>query len=418
MSWTVYNLTVPLVQVISVLLEVVCLVCLVGFFKPRKPELDLKGAPFKTQCQTAENQKSPARCQMWNSLVEDLASRSISIEDLLRFWSRLGSEVMPHYQPLVSKTKDVVRMAVVPLSRSAHGGGDCFARTLNPNDRSLPSVMVTHNWSNVFLHLVAAVVADALGESTYGDIANEMIDNGIDQLLDKLGSASSTRVWICAFCVNQHRSICGGFGDPPCDGSKDSEAYSRWEDNRRDTVTGEVFQTCNCNLEKVFSGVSSEMNKFDDMMALLKQIKDDFRHLVAVDADFQLFSRAWCVAELVQAHYSGLQQSVQIISDAELDVYDLDSEAFYKLATLSVVNCEASRPEDKADILSKIEDVEEFDGQLQVAIFGDRGLLRKHFSGLGFLEVAARVARRCNQVALRSSSSMLTEGDSATATNV
>ena len=68
--------------------------------------------------------------------------------------------------------------------------------------------------------------------------------------------------------------------------------------------------------------------------------------------------------------------------------------AYKKLAMLDVDNCMASRPEDKEDILAKIADKKQFNATLQIVIFGDRGLLRQKFEGLGAVEAAARVARR------------------------
>lgn len=35
--------------------------------------------------------------------------------------------------------------------------------------------MVTHNWSNLFLHLVAAILADALGKDYYHGIAEKLL---------------------------------------------------------------------------------------------------------------------------------------------------------------------------------------------------------------------------------------------------
>ena len=43
------------------------------------------------------------------------------------------------------------------------------------------------------------------------------------------------------------------------------------------------------------------MNKFDDMIEYLAARDPDFGQVIAVDGDFVLFSRAWCVAEIVMA---------------------------------------------------------------------------------------------------------------------
>ena len=61
------------------------------------------------------------------------------------------------------------------------------------------------------------------------------------------------RYWICAFSVNQHTGICAS--PPPSDS------------------TGYAITPCGCSTAKHFSGELSEMNKFDDMMAYLKDSK-------------------------------------------------------------------------------------------------------------------------------------------------
>lgn len=388
-TWNLYATVVPLVQTFSVLLELACSIVLAGFFSPKRPSLQLQdGAPFKRVVSPRSMMTNPE----WVTIVEDLASRSISAVQLLEFWDRLGpdGDLMPSYRPQVSTTNDVVRQAIIPLS-SSMSDGECFARCLNPNSRNHPSVMVTHNWGNLFLHLVAAVVADALGEPTYELIAFEMVSGGVAGYLHRLRDAKlDTRYWICAFCVNQHSSICSSFGIPP---ETSSGAYHVWDSNRRDTVTGEIFPACECKQTKIYEGIHSEMNKFDDMMAVLRSWEPNFRHLVAVDRQFHIFSRAWCVAELVEAHNSCIPQTVQIHSDRDLDQGD---NVFVRLAKLTVADCTASRPEDKEEILARISDIPAFDAHLQMAVFGQRGLLRMEMWGFGVLDVAARIARRCD----------------------
>jgi hypothetical protein len=220
---------------------------------------------------------------------------------LLDFYEQLGrpGSCMPMYNPKVSTTNDVVRHAIIPMSR-AGAYGRAYANLGDPAARKVPPTrMVTHNWDNTFLDLVSAIVADALNEGAYEHIANQLADGHtgkIRQLVASVG-ALQLRYWICAFCVNQHAGICGGFGPQPAEGA----ARRRFEKNRRDTATNEVFELCHCRTPKVFSGDQCEMNKFDDMMALLHGRNRSFTQLVAVDREFDIFTRAWCVAELVQA---------------------------------------------------------------------------------------------------------------------
>ena len=86
------------------------------------------------------------------------------------------------------------------------------------------------------------------------------------------------------FSVNQHASICGGFG--PCPDTADG--YSQWDAKRRNSVTGaaqlqaaagaaavqrpcppkEIFPLCGCKRKKYFNNEAAltELNKFDDLM--------------------------------------------------------------------------------------------------------------------------------------------------------
>lgn len=54
------------------------------------------------------------------------------------------------------------------------------------------------------------------------------------------------------------------------------------------------------------------------MMALLAAGSPDFSQVVAVDTSFGLFTRAWCVAELVKADETGLKQHVKMHSSSVL----------------------------------------------------------------------------------------------------
>merc|ERR1711879_882136 len=101
------------------------------------------------------------------------------------------------------------------------------------------------------------------------------------------------------------------------------------------------------------------MNKFDDMMRYLHNLDERFAQVVAVDKNFDLFWRAWCQAELVEAAVSELRQVIKIHSAKAFD------DNCDKLENLKIEHCEASRPQDKEFILSKIEDKAAFNAQLQ-----------------------------------------------------
>merc|ERR1719401_314701 len=186
----------------------------------------------------------------------------------------MEDNVMPSFDARRSTTNDVVRQAIIPLSRdSAPGvGGKALASVWSHDIHLRAHCMVTHNWSNTFLHLVAGVLADAVGEDCYHDVAEELLSGAdgranLAAALEQAGTMDRV-VWICAFSINQHAGICGGFGPPP---DQESTSYLEWDAKRRDSVSGEKFAVCSCRQPKAFNDTPStcEMNKFDDMMRFL-----------------------------------------------------------------------------------------------------------------------------------------------------
>merc|ERR1712159_514670 len=149
--------------------------------------------------------------------------------------------------------------------------------------------MVTHHWGHLFSHLIAAVVADALDATLYSHILERMRPGRIRELMLQVqehGTWGST-YWISAFCVNHHRSICGSFVPDPLN------------PHNLDSV-GFRMHACNCGLEKYTNGMLCELNKFDDMLNLLSHRVHGLSHVIVVDVEFNVFSRAWCVAEMME----------------------------------------------------------------------------------------------------------------------
>ncbi|CAE8611157.1 unnamed protein product [Polarella glacialis] len=406
-------------QILSPPLESMCLFIICVFFQTEHPELFLKEQNSMGNTSTSQeldaDASSPGGQQSsassWDKTVQSLSARSLEVEELLELFCRLGPRrdasgaeaVMPSYHPWLSTTSDVVRGAIIPLSRAGDCGlayANCLPGATASTATTLPDCMVSHTWSALFLDLVAAVVADALELDEYGKVAQRLAETrGAQKLLQEVRRKSCQRYWICAFCVNQHAGICNGFGSEPTPGS---DQHSRWDAGRRDTVTGGFFGLCSCSEPKYVDGPMCEMNKFDDMMGLLQHRQPNLRHLVAVDRRFELFSRAWCVAELIQSYLSNLPQTVLLLSNRALDVQAECLETYDFLATLTVLECKASREEDRLQILAKIPDVHEFDVQLQAVIFGSRGLLRNALAGFDRVDAAARAARRAASAAAAS----------------
>ena len=210
----------------------------------------------------------------WEAKVRELAGRGISLRELLRFYRRLGSEIMLSYQSDVHTTNDVVRLAIIPLTAASCSS---YAELVNGNESLMPKKMVTHNWSNLFRDLLASVVADAIGEHTFELISALLSDeagvNALEQIIELQGNLEVV-YWICAFSVNQHAGICG--------------------ENPRgdvDPVTMLPHPVCSCRRPKFFNetpplndsgeSILCEMNKFDDMMSFLASTDPSFSEVVA-----------------------------------------------------------------------------------------------------------------------------------------
>lgn len=202
--------------------------------------------------------------------VRELAHRGIELGALLDFYGKLW-ELMPDFEAEESTTAEVVKAAIIPASAKEGLAYSSIAHT----EPRMATRMVSHNWANKFSHLVAAVVADAFDIPLYEDLVTQMLPSSLPQLIEELRKAGrlETVYWICAFSVNQHRSIC-------------------------------KRQGCNCDSVMHLSGSPEcEMDKFDDMMEYMfhdtKGTPGTRRHVVAMDKHGELFSRAWVVAELV-----------------------------------------------------------------------------------------------------------------------
>jgi hypothetical protein len=289
--------------------------------------------------------------------VEELANRAISLEHLLQFYRRLGKDVMGDFDPRVNTTFDVVQQAIIPLTAPSRRS---LAEDLMGESATRPDKMVTHNWSNLFRDLMAAVIADALNEESYAIVAF-FLDNSIDTIEEFLRDTGKLNqsYWICAFSVNQHISIC------EC---ADCQCGSVSISNDTPPLNSEG------------QSIPCEMNKFDDMMELLAASNVEFEHVIAVDKCFDLFDRAWCIAEIYCASKMGMRQHVKPFSLRSLESNQT------KLNNLRIEEMRATRMEDVQYILSKIHDKDAFNTQLHDLIF--KSLL----ADWGFLDSEQRMA--------------------------
>ncbi len=136
------------------------------------------------------------------------------------------------------------------------------------------------------------------------------------------------------------------------------------------------------------------MNKVDDMIAVLSREVPDFKQLIAIAKHFDLFTRVWCAADLVEAHNADIPQNICLRSKKALDGNTGDLGVHIELAMLTVADCSATCMEDKVTIMARISDIAEFDAQLQAAIFGSSVLFGKELVGFDVVYAAARTALR------------------------
>jgi hypothetical protein len=327
--------------------------------------------------------------------AEDMAMRGITLEQLLDFCAALMSNSHPcidyHFDPRRATTNEVVRCAIIPLSRRGLDGlsfpNSSLATRLNGGHPRFPQTMVSHHWQNLFTHLVAAVLADGLGLATYHDVAEMICKGRLEEIRVKLAEreALNKSCWICAFAVDQHSAICADFGQEP----RAKKERQMWEERRRHVVTGLVYPLCTCGQDKFFhdSYEACEMNKFDAMMVFLHR-NHGLRHVIAADASFEMFSRAWVVAEMVKGREEGISQFLMAHSSKSIDL------AYRDLRDLDVQQCRASREEDAEAILNSIHDIEAFNETLRHLVFSHEGLLASWMSGASRLAKIGRIVAR------------------------
>ena len=239
---------------------------------------------------------------------------------------------------------------------------------VNEKTGTLPTKMVTHNWANLFEHLMAAIISDALNEPSFAVVAKLMQSDltVLEKMITQLGKRN-TAYWVCAFSVNQHSNICRA---------------NMGQD--KDPVTGVEHPVCACTLPKAFNttppldvtgkSIDCELNKFDCMMSYLAS-QTGLQQIIAVDDKFDLFNRAWCIAEIAEANELAIPQRLKVFSRSTLE----GSQA--KLADLRVQDMKATRREDVEEILQKIPDKDAFNRYLRHLLFDAGGLLDQWHRG-------------------------------------
>lgn len=284
--------------------------------------------------------------------IEQLASSGVTVAGLLLFLCELHRGAIMKFDPRATTTAEVVFQAIIPLTARSSSS---FAHCLNEGRPCFPEAMVSHAWSNLFVNLVAAVVAYALGEPAYYFIIPylQTLDRA-EKFLSQLSlDLLQKTVWLCIFGVNQHVSIC------PCHAVKH--------------LNGNPL---------------CQMDKFGVMISFLHERSGaSFKQTLALGNHGSALSRAWVVSEIAMCLSLGMTQSVQLPFPVKLGNKKLQST----VEALDVRQCEASRPEDKEDILKGIEDKDAYNKDVKDMLRRSIRKSKKHslIVILGNLPVAA-----------------------------
>lgn len=317
-------------------------------------------------------QSAPAWAPAWKAKVEELSMRGMTLNSFLDFYQEdLSSMSGWRYVPQMHKTRDVVRRAIIPLTRAEETAYS--VSTLNRAGARRAEVMVTHNWGNNFNDLLAAVISDNLQECSFRMAGQLLREDShlLREILTKTGRLNVS-YWICAFAVNQHMSICH------------SNPYDR------DPLTNELHPVCRCSCVNLVDSdgrsTDSEINKFDDMMYHLAST-GSCRQVIAVDQSFDLFQRAWCVAEIAEAKRLHMRQSLKLLSKAAIE------QRAQSLGRLDIRNMGASSEKDKELILGKIGSIDHFNAELQSLIFDPKSGLFASWSAMDSVQQMSEVGR-------------------------
>mmetsp|Transcript_80524 Transcript_80524/g.260327 ORF Transcript_80524/g.260327 Transcript_80524/m.260327 type:complete len:205 (+) Transcript_80524:402-1016(+) len=153
--------------------ELFAFLVMVGHLCPSLPSIEEVVRPHAN----SQPRCKAGRSTVWHAQVEVLANRSIDVGELLDFYSKLGpcGDVMPHYNPLRHTTNDITRSAIIPLSYKSDVGVAYASLLGDSGSHRMPDCMVSHDWQNLFVHLVAAIVADALGFDEYHRVAERLL---------------------------------------------------------------------------------------------------------------------------------------------------------------------------------------------------------------------------------------------------
>lgn len=107
---------------------------------PKKLGLDLSLLKGSNEVAPSSASSETTVTETWTEKVRELAGRGLTVRQLLEFYAMLGDEVMQHFSPEESTTHNVVRQAIIPLSRQIRGRRR-FLVTVEPVEQSMGDLM-------------------------------------------------------------------------------------------------------------------------------------------------------------------------------------------------------------------------------------------------------------------------------------
>eukprot|EP00913_Durusdinium_trenchii_P022151 g20812.t1 len=328
------------------------------------PYTPVRGNKALADSQVSATASEPPSASVFQDLADfEEAKKNAQKKGVGRSWMRHSAQSAPAWAPAwKAKVEELSMRGMTLNSFLDFYQEDLSSITLNRAGARRAEVMVTHNWGNNFNDLLAAVISDNLQECSFRMAGQLLREDShlLREILTKTGRLNVS-YWICAFAVNQHMSICH------------SNPYDR------DPLTNELHPVCRCSCVNLVDSdgrsTDSEINKFDDMMYHLAST-GSCRQVIAVDQSFDLFQRAWCVAEIAEAKRLHMRQSLKLLSKAAIE------QRAQSLGRLDIRNMGASSEKDKELILGKIGSIDHFNAELQSLIFDPKsglGLMMQHW---------------------------------------
>jgi hypothetical protein len=260
---------------------------------------------------------------MSGDIPEEYFGPPINVENIDITFDPLSSEGSPR-SPAPSSPRDVnssPRDPIAPSPRESPRDVSVttasYADIVADGQLVLADKLVTHWWGNVFTDFIAAVLADALQEKEYQDIATKLEDKKFDDLRLQLRQKNvhELRYWMCPFAVNQHTGISPG-------------------------VQCEVDKT-----EAVITYLKGAVNQ----RSLSSGSGQRFEQLIVIDKSFKLVTRVCCLAEIAEAYKQHVHQVVKYHSKQAV------KETLKMIEAIDVDSAEASVADDKNRILAKID---------------------------------------------------------------